>query len=39
MTRYVLAWISMLVIAVANGALRQVTFGKVLPELHAHQPA
>jgi hypothetical protein len=27
----------MLVIAVANGALRQVTFGKVMPELHAHQ--
>ena len=37
MTRYVLAWLPMLVIAVANGALRQVTFGKVMPELHAHQ--
>jgi len=37
LSRYVLAWIPMLVIAVANGALRQVTFGKVMPELHAHQ--
>jgi hypothetical protein len=27
----------MLVIAVANGALRQATFGKVMPELLAHQ--
>jgi hypothetical protein len=27
----------MLANAVANGALRQVTFGKDLPELHAHQ--
>jgi hypothetical protein len=37
MIRYVLAWIPMLVIAVANGALRQVTFAKVLSEPHAHQ--
>jgi hypothetical protein len=35
--RDVLAWIPMLVIAVANGALRQATFGKVMPELRAHQ--
>jgi len=35
--RYVLAWIVMLAIAVANGALRQATFGTVLPELRAHQ--
>ena len=27
----------MLVIAIANGALRQATFGKVMSELHAHQ--
>ena len=27
----------MLVIAIANGALRQVTFAKVMPELRAHQ--
>ena len=37
MIRYVLAWIGMLVIAVANGALRQTTFAKVMPELRAHQ--
>jgi hypothetical protein len=37
MIRYVLAWIPMLVIAVANGVLRQVTFAKVMPELRAHQ--
>lgn len=27
----------MLCIAIANGALRQLTFGKVMPELRAHQ--
>jgi hypothetical protein len=37
MIRYVLAWIPMLVIAIANGALRQSTFGKVMSEPHAHQ--
>ena len=37
MLRLVLAWFAMLVIAVANGALRQMTFGKVMSELHAHQ--
>ncbi|ODV02478.1 MAG: hypothetical protein ABT23_06225 [Thiobacillus sp. SCN 63-57] len=37
MFRYVLAWIPMLVIAVANGAFRQLTFGKVMSEPHAHQ--
>jgi hypothetical protein len=35
--RYVLLWVPMLVIAVANGALRQATFAKVMPELRAHQ--
>jgi len=35
--RYGLLWIPMLVIAVANGALRQATFAKVMPELRAHQ--
>jgi hypothetical protein len=35
--RYVLAWIPMLIIAIANGALRQTTFAKVMPELRAHQ--
>ncbi|MGZ8982001.1 MAG: hypothetical protein ACXW2G_11145 [Burkholderiaceae bacterium] len=37
MLRYVLAWFALLAIAVANGALRQITYGKAMPELHAHQ--
>ena len=37
MLRYVLAWIPMLVVAIANGALRQLTFAKVMSERHAHQ--
>lgn len=37
MFRYVLVWIPMLVIAVANGAVRQLTFAKVMSEPHAHQ--
>ena len=37
MIRYVLAWFPMLVIAVANGALRQATFAKSMSELRAHQ--
>ena len=35
--RYVIAWVPMVLIAIANGALRQLTFGKVMPELRAHQ--
>ena len=30
-------WVPMLFIAIANGALRQFTFGRVMPELRAHQ--
>lgn len=37
MVRYLLAWFALLVVAVANGALRQFTFGKHMPELRAHQ--
>lgn len=37
MIRYVLAWVPMLMIAVANGAIRQATFAKSMTELHAHQ--
>lgn len=37
MTRYILAWFPMLALAIANGALRQLTFGKHMPELRAHQ--
>jgi len=35
--RYVLAWIPMLLIAIVNGALRQLVFAKEMPELRAHQ--
>lgn len=35
--RYVLAWVPMLMIAAANGAIRQATFAKSMTELHAHQ--
>lgn len=37
MLRYALAWIPMLVLAIANGALRQALFAKLVPELQAHQ--
>ena len=37
MARYVLAWFPMLLIAVANGALRQLLFARLMPELRAHQ--
>ena len=35
--RYLLLWFALAVIAVANGTLRQSTYGKRLPELAAHQ--
>jgi hypothetical protein len=34
---YTLAWIPMVFIAIINGALRELTYGKVLLELRAHQ--
>jgi hypothetical protein len=37
MRRYVLAWIPMLLIAIANGALRQAVFATRMTELGAHQ--
>ena len=37
MLRYVLAWFPMLILAVANGVLRQATFAKTMPELRARQ--
>ena len=37
MIRYLLAWVPMLMIAVANGAIRQATFAKSMTELRAHQ--
>ncbi|MCJ7453197.1 MAG: hypothetical protein MUO39_12085 [Steroidobacteraceae bacterium] len=37
MLRYLLAWFPMLVLAIANGALRQATYARRMPELGAHQ--
>ncbi len=37
MLKYLLAWIPMVFIAIANGVLRQAWYGKYLSELHAHQ--
>lgn len=35
--RYVMTWFAMLLVAMANGALRDFTYGRHLSELHAHQ--
>ncbi|HEX3035353.1 MAG TPA: hypothetical protein VHT73_09495 [Thermodesulfobacteriota bacterium] len=35
--QYIVAWIPMILIAIANGALREFTYGKYLSELRAHQ--
>lgn len=37
MRKYLIAWFVMLLVSVANGALRQFTFGKYLDETSAHQ--
>jgi hypothetical protein len=37
MGKYVLAWFPMVVIAIANGALRVAWYGKQMGELQAHQ--
>jgi len=37
MSKYILAWIPMVFIAIANGVLRQAWYGKHLSELYAHQ--
>ena len=37
MLHYLLAWIPMLLIAIGNGALRQLVFARIMPELRAHQ--
>jgi hypothetical protein len=37
MLKYILAWIPMVPIAIANGALRQIWYGKHVAELRAHQ--
>lgn len=35
--RYSLAWFALVVIAIINGTLREYTYGKMVPELAAHQ--
>jgi hypothetical protein len=35
--KYTIAWIPMVFIAMANGAIRQLGYGKLLGELSAHQ--
>lgn len=37
MWKYLLAWIPMVFIAIANGVLRQAGYGHYMSELHAHQ--
>lgn len=36
-TRYLLFWPALAVIAIINGTLRQFTYGQYMPELAAHQ--
>jgi hypothetical protein len=35
--RYLLAWVPMVFIAIVNGAIRELGYGKYLSELRAHQ--
>ncbi len=35
--KYLLVWLLLAVVAIANGVLRQSTYGKFVPELAAHQ--
>jgi hypothetical protein len=37
MWRYILVWIPMVLIAILNGTLREMTYAKYLSELRAHQ--
>lgn len=37
MLTYFLMWFAMLAVAIGNGALREATFARSLPELRAHQ--
>jgi hypothetical protein len=39
MWKYLAAWLVMLLVAMANGALRVLTYGRSLDELAAHQLA
>ena len=35
--RYLLAWLLMVPLGILNGTLRQFTYGRIVPELRAHQ--
>ena len=35
--RYVLAWLPMMFVGIINGVIREVSYGKMLSELQAHQ--
>ena len=37
MVRFILAWIPMVLIAIANGMIREANYGKQLSDLRAHQ--
>jgi len=37
MLPYILLWFPLIVIGIANGVLRETTYGKRMPELRAHQ--
>ncbi len=39
MIKYIIAWFPMIVIAIGNGALRELVYGKFTTELRAHQIA
>jgi hypothetical protein len=36
-TKYLFVWLLLAIVAIANGILRQSTYGKIIPELAAHQ--
>jgi uncharacterized membrane protein len=36
-TRHILAWLMLMLVAIANGVLREFTYGRYLQELTAHQ--
>lgn len=37
MNKYLLAWLTMLLVSIANGALRDLSYGRHMTELAAHQ--
>ena len=37
LSRYSLLWFALAIIAIANGMLRELTYGKILSELSSHQ--